>query len=112
MKPTVVLSEKKIHHLADNDTFLKALKPLDISHRVNHKHPENLLIPVLNTTMEKVSMKKYTILGKLKPLNIDGCEVNKISWSKLDSYVKTFDDSMLPSIQLSQCCNPTPVKST
>ena len=57
------MSKKKIHHLVDSDSFLEGLIPLDISHRVSHKDPKNLLIPVLNTIMEKASMRKYAILG-------------------------------------------------
>ena len=98
----IVLSEKKIHHLANSDSFPEGLIPLDVSHRVNNKHPKHLLIPVLNTTMERVSMKEYTIVVKLKPLNIDSCEVNKISWLKLDSYAKTFNDNTLPSMPILQ----------
>ena len=40
--------------LVDSNSFLEGLIPLDISHRVNHQHPRNLLIPVLDTTMERV----------------------------------------------------------
>ena len=77
VKLPVVLSDKKIHHLVSSDSVPEGLIPLDISHRVNHKYPKNLLIPVLNTTMEKVSMRKYSILG-LNPLSIDNCEINEI----------------------------------
>ena len=66
VKAPVVLSEKKIHHLVDSDIIPEGLILLNVIHRVNHKHPKNLLNPVLNTTMEKVSMRKYAILEKTK----------------------------------------------
>ena len=84
VKACVLLSEKRIHHLIASDSFPEGMIPLDVSHAVNHKHPKNLIVSVLNTTMERVSMKKYTILGKLNLLNIDGCKVNKF-----DTYVST-----------------------
>ena len=52
--------------------------------------------------------EKSSILGELKPLNIDDFEINKISWSKFDSYIKTFNDSMLPSILDESVFQPNP----
>ena len=57
VKAPEVLSKKKLHHLVGSDSVLEGFILLDISHRVNHKHHNNLLIPVLYTTMEKVSMR-------------------------------------------------------
>ena len=58
--------------------------------------------------MEKVGIRKSSILGQLNPLNKDDCEINEITWSKLDSYTKTFNNSMLLSIPNKSLFQPNP----
>ena len=53
-------------------------------------------------------MRKSSILGQLKPLNIDDYKINKISKSKLDSYAKMFNDSMLLSMPDESVFQPNP----
>ena len=57
VKASVVLDKKKLHHLVGNDDLPEGWIPLDVSHRVNHKHPTNLLIPVLNSKVEKYALE-------------------------------------------------------
>ena len=52
VKVSVVLNKKKLCHLVGNDSVPEGLISWDVSHRVNHKHPKNFLIPVLNSKME------------------------------------------------------------
>ena len=108
VKVSVVLDKKKLHHLVSSDDLPERLILLDVSHRVSHKHPKNLIIPVLNSKMEKVSMTKSSILGQVKPLNINNCKINETLWSKLNSYTKTFNNSMLSSTPHESEFQPNP----
>ena len=42
---------------------------LDVTHNLNHKHPNKLLIPLLNMSNKEVKIPKNTLLGSISPIN-------------------------------------------
>ena len=55
---------------------------LDITHNLNHKHPSELLIPLLNISSKEVKIPKNTILGSINLIN-DVDAIQEVSWKKI-----------------------------
>ena len=47
----------------------KGLIPLDVLHNIEHKQPEEMLIPLLNVMNSVVKLPKNTILGSITKVN-------------------------------------------
>ena len=47
----------------------KGLIPLDVLHNIEHKHPTEMLIPLLNLMNSAVKLPKSTILGSITEVN-------------------------------------------
>ena len=55
---------------------------LNITHNLNHKHPSELFIPLLNITKKEVKIPKNTILGSINQIN-DVDTIKKVPWKKI-----------------------------
>ena len=56
--------------------------PLDILHRVNHKTPQNLNIPILNTNNRFCSISRNSPIATLVPAG--KCEgIQEVSWNQV-----------------------------
>ena len=51
--------------IISNRQLPKGLIPLDILHNVHHKQPQEMLIPILNTSTYIVKLSKNTVLGSI-----------------------------------------------
>ena len=54
---------------------------LAVNHKINHKYPKLLSIPILNTMYENVCTPKATVNGILHPVEVESNEVSNISWT-------------------------------
>ena len=55
--------------------------PLDVMHNLNHKQPDEHIIPLLYVGHSDVKLPKNTILGSIKQIdNVDS--VHEVSWEK------------------------------
>ena len=55
---------------------------LKVTHNLNHKHPSELLIPLLNISSKDVKIPKNTILYSIDSLN-DVDSIQEVSWKKI-----------------------------
>ena len=62
---------------------------LSIDHKINHKYPTSLSIPILNTTYNRISIPRAAVFSMLSPIEIESTEVSNISWTKTE---KSQDD--------------------
>ena len=53
-------------------------------HKVNHKYPVSLSIPILYTTYTRVCVLRSTVFGTLNPIAIESTEVSNVSWTKTE----------------------------
>ena len=56
--------------------------PLNITHNLNHIHPSELLISLLDISNKKVKIPENTILGSIIPIN-DVDTIQEVSWKKI-----------------------------
>ena len=62
----------------------KGIIPLDVVHNINHKQPQELIIPILNIANTDVKLLKNTVLGLLTSVNnIDF--IHNVSWKKMQT---------------------------
>ena len=60
----------------------KGIIPLDVLHSINHKQPQELIVPILNIGNTDVKLLKNTVLGSLTRVN-DINSINNVSWKKM-----------------------------
>ena len=87
------LNHDSLHEIKFNRQLPSGKIPLDITHKLNHKHPRELLIPLVNISHEKVKIPKNTILGYINSI-IDVDIIQEISWQKIwDTEEKTVNNT-------------------
>ena len=50
-----------------------------VDHKINHKYPKSLSIPILNTTHDRVHIPTVTVIGTLHPVETESNEISNIS---------------------------------
>ena len=73
------LTELNTQHM---DDLLPGLIPLAVDHRIHHKYPKLLSIPILNTAYDAVYITRTTMIGTLYPIENEAIEVNDVSRTK------------------------------
>ena len=76
------LNHESLHKIQFDRHLPSGIVPLDITHKLNHKHPGELLIPLLNISHKEVKMPKNTILGSINSIN-DVDTIQEVSWQKI-----------------------------
>ena len=84
--PTEV--KPKYYKPSTSDDLPSDLIPLAVSHKINHKYPKLLNIPILNMTDSRIYILKSTIFRMLKPVEIENLEISEISWIKIENLNK------------------------
>ena len=69
----------------------KGLIPLDVLHNIQHKQPQEILIPILNTMNSVVKLQKNTVIGSITKL--DNAEYLQHICSPQANYNKAHDNS-------------------
>ena len=68
VKSPLYLDNGSLHEGEFNRQLPSGLIPLDITDKLNHKYPIELLIPLLNISDKKAKVPKNTILGCFNPI--------------------------------------------
>ena len=82
VKSSPHLNNNSMHEIQFDRKLPPAIILLDITHNLNHKHPSELLIPLLNISNKEVKIPKNTILGSINTIN-DENAVQEVSWNKI-----------------------------
>ena len=76
------INNNSIHKIQFDRKLPPGIIPLDIIHNLNHKHPSELIIPLLNISNKEVKIPKNTILGSIHTINnVDA--IQEVSWKKI-----------------------------
>ena len=59
------LNHESLHEILFNRQLPSGIVPLDIIHKLNHRHLRELLIPLLNISHREVKILKNSILGSI-----------------------------------------------
>ena len=71
-----------MHEIQFDRKLPPGIIPLNVTHSLNHKHPSELLIPLLNISNKEVKIPKNTVLGSINPINnVD--TIQEVSWKKI-----------------------------
>ena len=82
VKSPPYLSQDSLHEIQFNRKLPSGTIPLDITHRLNHKHPRELLIPLLSISNKEVKTPKNTILDSINPIT-DVDTIQEVLWQKI-----------------------------
>ena len=75
------LNTRHPYQLDAIDNLQPGIIHLAVDHKIDHKYPKLLKIPLLNTENTTVKFPRKTIIGRLKPIDITDSEVNNITWT-------------------------------
>ena len=82
VKSPLHINNNSINKILLNRKLPPGIILLDITHNLNHKHPSELLIPLLNSSDKEVKIPKNTILGSINSIN-DMETIQEVSWKKI-----------------------------
>ena len=70
-----------IHTLNTSNDLHLGLNPLVVDHKIDHKYPKPLCIPILNTAYNKDQIPRATVISTLDAVEVESSEVSNISWT-------------------------------
>ena len=76
------LNHYSLHKIQFNRQLSSGIVPLDITHKLNHKHPRELLTPLLNISHNEVKIPKNTILGYFNSTT-DVDTIQEVLWQNI-----------------------------
>ena len=68
VKSPPYVNHGSLHDIQFDRQLPSGIIPLNITHKLNHQHPTELLIPLLNISNKEVKIPKNTILGSINPI--------------------------------------------
>ena len=71
-----------LHEIQFDRQLPPGIVPPDITHKLNHKHPSELLIPLLNISHNEVKVPKNTSLGSVNSIT-DVDTIQEVLWQKI-----------------------------
>ena len=71
-----------LHEIQFDRQLPSGIIPLDTTHKLNHKHPWELLKPLLNISNKEIKIPKNTILGSINPIT-DVDAIPEVTWQKI-----------------------------
>ena len=72
-----------IYTFDTSDDLPLGLILLAVDHKIDHKYPKSLSIPMLNTAYNRVHIPRATLISTLNPVEIENTEKNgKGKWKK------------------------------
>ena len=92
------LNLKYLYQLDTADDLPSGIIPLVVHHKIGHKYPKILKIPLLNTEHDTVHIPRKTIIGNLQPIEIEDFEVSNILWTTDGTVDTTNSPTELPSM--------------
>ena len=76
------ISSNNIYKIPLDRKIPPGIIPLDITHNLKHKHPSELLIPLLNISNKEIKIPKNTIWDSINQIN-DVDTIQEVSWKKI-----------------------------
>ena len=70
---------KHIYQLDVTNDLISGIITLTVDHKIDHKHPKLLKIPLINTEHHAVHFLRKTIPGNLQPIKVEDFKVSNIS---------------------------------
>ena len=77
----------------------KGIIPLNVLHSINHKQPQELIIPILNIASTDVKLLKNTVLVSLTRVNNIDC-IHNVSWKKMQPTSNKTHGTTLQELQV------------
>ena len=65
VKAPTELNTRHLYQLDATDNLAPDIIPLEVDHKIDHKYPKLLGIPLLNTENNAVQIPRKTIIGRL-----------------------------------------------
>ena len=62
------LNHESLHEIQFDRQLCSSIVPLDITYKLNHKHPRELLVPLLNISHKEVKIPRNTTLGSINSI--------------------------------------------
>ena len=84
VKSPLHINNNSIHEIQCDRKLPPGVIPLNITHNLNHKHPSELLIPMLNISNKEVKIPRNTILGSINSI-YDMDAIEEVSWQKMQN---------------------------
>ena len=75
------LDMQQIYTLNTTDDLPLGLIPSMTDHKIDHKYPKYLSVPILNTTY---CIPRATVIDILYPFEIESTQVSSISWTTVE----------------------------
>ena len=94
-------------HSTSSDLPL-GLISLGVDHKINHKYPNLLNKPKLNTVHSRVYISKSVIFGMLKPVQIENAKISETLWTEIDNLNKNTKKNLQELCHCSQNNNDLP----
>ena len=82
VKSPPCVNHDSLHEIQFERQLPSGIIHLNITYKLNHKHPRELLIPLLNISNKDVKIPKNTILGSINPIT-DVNIIQEVSWQKI-----------------------------
>ena len=76
------LNNNGLYEITPDRKLPTGIIPLDVTHNLNHKQPDELVIPLLNIGHTEVKLPKNTVLGSINQIN-DVDSIQEVSWEKI-----------------------------
>ena len=77
------LNNDSLHKIQFDRQLPSGVIPLDTTHKLNHKYPRELLIPLLHISHKEVKIPKNTILGSVN--SITDTDTIQVLWQKIQN---------------------------
>ena len=87
---------RHLYQLDDIDDLLSGVMYLAVDHKIDHKYPKLLKIPLLNKDYNTFHIPRKTIIGKLQSLDVADFKVSNISWTTDGTATTTSKPTELP----------------
>ena len=81
-KSATNLNNNSLYKITLDRKLPSGIIPLDVTHNLNHKQPDELLIPLLNVAHKDVKFPNNTILGSINQIH-DVNSTQEVSWKKI-----------------------------
>ena len=82
------LNTQHIYAFNASNNLPLGIIPSAVNHKISHKYPKSLSLPVLNTAYDRVCIPRATVFGTLNLIEIESTEVSNISWTKTEKITR------------------------
>ena len=78
------LKTQHIYEFSTSDAFPLDPIPLAVDHRINHKYPNLINLPILSMAHRRLDIPRSTVFVTLKPIEIENADISDISLIKIE----------------------------